>query len=524
MTEQYDIVTIGSGHNGLVAAAYMAEAGKKVLVLERQAWFGGGVVTRELTVPGFRHDQHSMAHIFIQANPLLKNDELGLKSKYGLEYVNPELPMMSVFEDGSTIGLYRDRDKACSEIAKFSKKDAEAYRWLADKAAGYLPMIAASLYTAPMPLGPTYALMDQSREGREMWRYMQMSSHDLLCSVFEHDKVRMHFARVAGENLVSPDEKSTGMGVFVFVAFLEAYGIGVPIGGSGRLTDALIASIRANGGEVTANVNVESVIVENGRAAGVRDSNGVEYLAADGVIGALHPHDLGRMVEGMPEEVVADADATQISELGCITIHAALNEPLRFKAGDHVRAVMIELLPNDYDTLRKSFDNLRYREFSGYPLVGLGSLTMFDPSRVPEGKATMHVWDYVPYDRADGKSWDDTKHDYVQRMLTHMERFIENANGDNLIAYHCDSPLDMERTSSSFRRGDLHGIAATTYQYGAHRPTPDLGQNVVPGCERLYLVGPYQHPGGGVFGAGRAAAVRACDDLGIDFEKLGSRQ
>ena len=102
----------------------------------------------------------------------------------------------------------------------------------------------------PAPLGATYALMDQSREGRELWRYMQMSSHDLLCSLFEHDKVRMHFARVAGENLVSPDEKATGIGVFVFVAFLEAYGIGVPVGGSGKLTDALIASIRAHGGEV----------------------------------------------------------------------------------------------------------------------------------------------------------------------------------------------------------------------------------------------------------------------------------
>jgi phytoene dehydrogenase-like protein len=137
MSDSFDIIAIGSGHNGLVAAAYLAAAGKKVLVLERNAWFGGGVVTRELTVPGFRHDQHSMAHIFIQANPLLKNDELGLKSKFGLKYVIPELPMMSVFEDGQTLGVYRDRDRTCEEIAKFSKKDAEAYRWLADKAAGY---------------------------------------------------------------------------------------------------------------------------------------------------------------------------------------------------------------------------------------------------------------------------------------------------------------------------------------------------------------------------------------------------
>src|ERR1700729_184701 len=111
-----DIVCVGSGHNGLVAAAYLAAAGKKVLVLERNEWFGGGVVTRELTVPGFRHDQHSMAHIFIQANPLLQQDELKLKRRYGLEYLFPESPMMSVFEDGSTLTLYRDRNRTAAQI------------------------------------------------------------------------------------------------------------------------------------------------------------------------------------------------------------------------------------------------------------------------------------------------------------------------------------------------------------------------------------------------------------------------
>lgn len=523
MSETYDIVTIGSGHNGLVAAAYLAAAGKRTLVLERNAWFGGGVVTRELTLPGFRHDQHSMAHIFIQGNPLLLNDELGLKSRQGLEYVFPDPPMMSVFEDGATLALSRDRERSCAEIAKFSQNDADAYRRLAEEAAGYMPMLLSSLYTAPAPLGATYALMDQSREGRELWRKMQMSLHDLLCDTFEHDKVRMHFARIAGENLISPDEKSTAFGVYVFVGFLEAYGFGVAVGGAASLTDALIASIRENGGDVLASSDVARVMVRNGRAAGVETTDGRTYLANDAVIGALHPHDLGRMVEGLDAEVVHAAERTQISEVACITVHAALDSPLRFRAGDDVRAVMIELLPERYDTLRKSFDNLRYGEFSEYPLIGVGSLSTFDPTRAPEGKATMHAWDYVPFRRADGRSWDDGKPEYVERMLEHMSGFIENVPGD-VLAFHSDSPLDMERTSSSFRRGDLHGIASTTYQYGAHRPTPDLGQNVVPGCDRLYLVGPFQHPGGGVFGAGRAAAIRVFDDIGLDFAKVGARQ
>jgi len=523
MSETYDIVTIGSGHNGLVAAAYLAAAGKKTLVLERNAWFGGGVVTRELTLPGFKHDQHSIAHIFIQGNPLLANDELGLKSRHGLKYVFPEMPMISVFEDGQTLALYRDRERTCAEIAKFSRKDAEAYRRLAEQAAAWLPMVRAGLYSPPTPLGATYAMLDQSREGRELWRTMQMSMHDLLEEWFENERVIMHFARIAGENLVSPDEKATGFGVFVFVGFLEAYGIGVPIGGSGSLTDALIASIRENGGEVLASSDVARVLVRNGRAVGVELTDGRKYEARDAVIGALHPHDIGKMVEGLAPEVVRDAERTHISTVGCITLIAALERPLRFRAGDHVRGAMIELLPNSYDTMRKSFDNVRYGELMDYPLIGVASMTMFDPSRAPAGKATMHAWDYVPYERADGKSWDEAKASYVERMLAHMSRFIENLPGD-VLAWHSDSPVDMERTSSSFRRGDLHGIAATTYQYGAHRPTPDLGQNTVPGCERLYLVGPFQHPGGGVFGAGRATAIRVFDDLGLDFSKVGARQ
>src|SRR5690606_35885204 len=132
--QQADIVAVGSGHNGLVAAAYLAVAGRKVIVLERNAWFGGGVVSRELTLPGFRHDQHSMSHIFIQGNPLLQNGELGMKSRYGLEYILPEVPMMSVFEDGSTLKLSRDPQRSAAQIARFSKRDAEAFLKLSQQA------------------------------------------------------------------------------------------------------------------------------------------------------------------------------------------------------------------------------------------------------------------------------------------------------------------------------------------------------------------------------------------------------
>src|SRR5690348_18431228 len=116
MPQNYDIVAIGSGHNGLVAAAYLATAGKSVLVLERNPWFGGVVVTAELTGPGYLHDRFSTGHIFIQGNPLIKNDELQLPSRFGLKYIYPEVPFLCEFDDGATIALHRDRKNTCDVI------------------------------------------------------------------------------------------------------------------------------------------------------------------------------------------------------------------------------------------------------------------------------------------------------------------------------------------------------------------------------------------------------------------------
>ncbi|MBI2993189.1 MAG: NAD(P)/FAD-dependent oxidoreductase [Gammaproteobacteria bacterium] len=521
-----DIVVIGSGHNGLVAAAYLAVAGKKVLVLERNGWFGGGVITRELTLPGFKHDQHSMAHIFIQANPLIKNDELKLLSKYGLKYIRPEMPLISVFRDGTTLGLHCDRGKNYREIAKFSKKDAEAYLRFSELAEGYLPALVGTLYSPPAPIGAMYAMMDQSREGRELMRIMQRSAYDIALDWFEDDHVRLHFIRMMSENLIGPEEKGTGVGLFMFLAFLEKYGIGVAVGGSGMLSQALIRCIEDHGGTVMANVSINRVLVKNGRAVGVRADDGREFPAQDAVIGAIHPHLLGRFIECIDPKVAADAAKVQLTPNCVLTIHAALKEPLKFFAGEHVgRAMMIELLPDSLERLREHFDDLRYGRIPRHSLIGLGSASNIDPSRVPPGKAIMHAWDYVPYEHPDGgaQRWDELKRPFAEGMLKKMGNYIENLTPDNILAYHCDSPLDMERTSASFLRGDIHGVAPYLYQFGAHRPTPDLGQNTVPGIERFYLVGPFQHPGGGVFGAGRATAMKMFEDLKLNFDKVGER-
>ena len=151
MSKSYDVVCMGAGHNGLVAAAYLAKAGKKVLLLERKAFPGGGVVTRELNTPGYWHDEHSSVHIMIQGNPMIRNDELGLMSKFGMKY-RYGTPYAMIFEDQTSLVAYKDLDKTCEGIAKISQKDAESYRKFATRSMEILPMFTSGLYSPPLPL------------------------------------------------------------------------------------------------------------------------------------------------------------------------------------------------------------------------------------------------------------------------------------------------------------------------------------------------------------------------------------
>ena len=151
MAEKFDIVFVGGGQNTLGAAAYMARAGKKVIVLERHPFIGGGAVTLERNAPDFKYDQHSAVHILIQANPLIQDDELGLLSKFGLQYFYPDVAQATVLEDFSALPFYFDLDQTCESIARYSTRDAENYRSLAQFAQRMLPMVLAGMFSVPVP-------------------------------------------------------------------------------------------------------------------------------------------------------------------------------------------------------------------------------------------------------------------------------------------------------------------------------------------------------------------------------------
>jgi phytoene dehydrogenase-like protein len=300
MSQSYDIVAMGAGHNGLVAAAYLAKAGKKVLVLERKAWPGGGVSTRELNTPGYWHDEHSSVHIMIQGNPMLRQDELGLLSQHGLNYHYSPVPHATVFPDQSVLFTYKDIDKTCECFAKVSQKDADTYREFVKMSQQVLQMFMPGLYSPPPPLGELVAMLDRSDEGRLMLDYMNRDCLDLVNQLYESDKIKIHLLRLVSENLQAPNELGTGMGVLLMPGIIHTYGVSQPVGGSGKLTEALVRCIESYGGEVRCNAEVSKILTSAGRATGVELTDGERILAKDGVIGAIHPHVIRRFVDGVP--------------------------------------------------------------------------------------------------------------------------------------------------------------------------------------------------------------------------------
>lgn len=522
---EYDVVVMGAGHNGLVAAAYLAKAGKRVIVLERAEFYGGGVVTREITIPGFRHDTHSSSHVMLSGNPMLTEDELGLKSKFGLKYIALDKPQTTLFPDGSFITTHRDADKTCESIARFSTRDAETYRKFAAQSNKLLPMFLQGLYAPPAPMGPFMAILSSSKEGQEIFQMMTRSPLDFVNEMFENEQVRIHMLKPSAELLHYPDEMGTAMGLFLFPALMHKFGSPKPEGGSGRLSDTLVAAIEHFGGKVLCNREVRKVITAGGRATGLETSDGERYMARDAVIAAIHPKVLDRFVDDLEPGMVRRAKGGKFSSFNLLQVHLALDKPLEFRAGKELESCqMVQYChTTDFRDFLKEYDALRHGEIPHNQILSGQDQTRIDPTRAPAGKGIAFTQTFVPYALAQGGAarWDEIKQEVGERALEGARRFVSNLTEENILGRSVASPLDHERDSpNSFVEGDIHGLGGYFFQSGGNRPTPELSNYRVPGVGRLYLVGPFMHPGGSVFGGGRNTVMNVFADLGLDFDKV----
>jgi phytoene dehydrogenase-like protein len=237
-----DVVVAGAGHNSLIAAAYLARAGFEVIVLEARDIIGGNTVTEELTLPGFKHDSCSSAHVLIQSSPLLRNDELEL-GRYGLRYIYTDPAVVMPFEDGASLTMWRNPKQTAAEIARYSKPDALAYLELLAKWDAGLKQVHSLINNLP----PSEATPD-TEPGRAYSRLSEMSAQNFVFEHFEHERVRSLMLWLSFATIQDIQRPGTGILPLSVAAGRQEFGWATPVGGSGALPGALTRLIQSHGG------------------------------------------------------------------------------------------------------------------------------------------------------------------------------------------------------------------------------------------------------------------------------------
>ncbi|HKY89685.1 MAG TPA: NAD(P)/FAD-dependent oxidoreductase [Nevskiaceae bacterium] len=519
MAGTFDVVVIGAGSNSLVAAAYMAKAGKKVLVLEKNAQCGGGVVSISIA-PGFLHDPHAVGYYTCLANPVLAHDELGLIARHGLEFIKYDASFTTIFEDQTSITAFKDLDRSCADIAKFSEKDAETFRRFVGEAKSILPLLNRGACTPPLPAGRFLALLESSALGRRLAEAMFQSCYDLVDRLFENEDFKIHLLKWCAEAMENPETKGTGLLLYNLLGV--AYDVDPVIvkGGSRNFTNALIRCIEAWGGTVRTGTAVRQVTVSGGRARGVLTHD--EHIEAkEAVIACIHPWRLQEFIPDIDAEVAAAARHTNLSHHGAMNQQIALSVVPEYKAGPQfLESLGVEFVRKGMEATRRGFDEYRYGRFPPYdhlsPLAIMASVK--DPSRAPPGQCALYLYHFAPMVLADGglEGWDGPcRQEFADAIWSEFKRYFHNLDDAKIVARHIETPLDHHRHSGSMMHGDIFGIGTQIGQLLGRRPTPELAQYAVPGIEGLYLTGPFMHPGGTVTLGGRATAIRMYRDMGI---------
>jgi phytoene dehydrogenase-like protein len=520
MADKYDVIVVGGGSNSLTTAAYLCKIGKRVLVLEKNDHCGGGVVS-VAPAPGFIGDPHATGFITCVPNPAISHDELGLQSRFGLEWAWAEASFSTVFDDDTGLITYQDLDKSCESIAKISARDAEAYRGFVADCREYLPLLIKSFYCPPLPFPGFVSLLDQSVKGRRLLTAMLESAYDVVGELFESRELKMHLLKWVGEMMIHPETKGTGIVPFLLMGIAHSYRTGAVIGGSQNLTRALERCIAHYGGGIRLNADVTKINLSAGKATGVTLRDGEIIEARDAVVANIHPWDLGEMLPGMDSQVAASARQVKLSSHGAINQQYALSEAPIWKAGpEYAPSMLVECMHKDFPAMRAKFDEYKFGRLTNdhlSPLIAVQS--NHDKTRAPQGQAAMYLYHFAPMvlEHTGLEGWDEIKMERADAIYDEMCKYTTNMDRSKIIGRFVQSPLDHHRHSKMMRNGDIFGIGSFNSQFFGRRPLPELAQYKVPGLSAFYLCGCTQHPGGTVTLGGRATAMRMLMDWRMDL-------
>jgi len=528
MTERVDAVMIGGGHNGLVCAYYLARAGKRVRVLERRPIVGGAAVTEEFH-PGFRNSVASYTVSLLQPK-VIRDMKL---AERGLRIIERPISNFLPQDDGRYLKLGGGLERTQAEFRKFSHHDAEvlpAYYEALDVVADVLRDLALR---SPPNMGEGLGtLLSAARQGRrlaglslaqqrDVLDLFTKSARTFLDSWFESEAVKAAFGfdAVVG-NFASPDTPGSAY-VLLHHVFGEVNGKkgawGHAIGGMGAITQAMRQACEEIGVQISVDAPVERVLVDGGRAVGVRLEGGQEVMGQS-IVSNVGPRLLyDRLIDpaDLAPEFRRRVKGFKVGS-GTFRMNVALSELPRFtclpEAGEHHQSGIIIAPTLDY--MDRAYTDAKQTGMSKAPIVEMLIPSTVDDSLAPPGQhvASLFCQQFAP-ELPDGRSWDDVREEAADLIIDTVERWAPGFRA-SVIARQIHSPLDLERKFGLIGGDIMHGNMSLDQLWSAR---PILGHGAYRGpLKGLYMCGAGTHPGGGVTGApGHNAAREILADGGL---------
>ena len=516
-TESFDYVVVGAGHNGLSAACTLGESGRSVVVVDQLPFIGGLSASRAWVPEAPEHllSVGAMDDMLMAQTPL--TEELGLK-KHGYQPIPLEAPYGWINEDGDTLLLFHDFDRALGEIGYFSPKDAATYAEIRPTLDMIMDLVERLMVRYPSFGKADLAklaikLLPDKKSRALLQKMLALSVFEMISDTFESDPMRGLWAYWT--SMLGPaDLEGTGAFLIGYHATHRKNGVLRPRGGMTGLMNAFAGKITCQGGQIRLGEGVQSILLSSGRAAGVRLTDGTVLRARRGVLASCAPQvTLSKL---LPEGTLDRRLTNKVAMIPANGVNVAAFK-IDFAVGGRVDYPKAAAKRRDgFDvrrttlmtgTLEEHYRHLlttKRGEIVDSPPVYMAVLSASDPTIAPKGQDVLYLHSNVPADPVGG--WEANKDHCTQTIVKSAERFLSGLDAE--IGRIVHTPKDFEDRFAT-PKGCYFHVDMTPFRLGTNRPARELGGYATP-VPGLYLAGAGSHPGGTVNGwCGRLAAQTA---------------